>query len=70
MTDVPVNSAEIQYFDILNDMAKIEEGLNSKHRWLIQNRSHEQGSNAQSVDTPTPQTQQQEQPPVNDSVSA
>jgi hypothetical protein len=43
MPDVPVNNAELQYFDILNDMGNIETGLNSKHRWLIQNKSHEYG---------------------------
>ena len=31
------------YFDILSDMSKIED-LNSKHKWLIQNKSHEHGS--------------------------
>jgi hypothetical protein len=43
MPDVPVNNAELQYFDILNDMGNIETVLNSKHRWLIQNKSHEYG---------------------------
>jgi len=62
MPNVPVDNNELQYFDILTDMAKIEEGLNSKHRWLIQNKSHEYGSNASSVDTPAPQAQQQEEP--------
>ncbi|MCK5814242.1 MAG: hypothetical protein KAH03_08280 [Cocleimonas sp.] len=61
MPDVPVDRSELQYFDILNDMAKIEEGLNSKHRWLIQNKSHEYGSNASSVDAPAPAEQAQPQ---------
>ena len=62
MPDVSVDNSELQYFDILNDMPKIEEGLNSKHRWLIQNRSHEYGSNVQSVDTPATPTPQEPTP--------
>jgi len=51
MPDVPVNNSELQYFDILNDMGNIEEGLNSKHRWLIQNKSHEHGTPAPTATT-------------------
>ncbi len=68
MPDVPVTTNEVQYFDILTDMAKIEEGLNGKHRWLIQNKSHEYGS-ATSVDAPVANTQQ-ETPPPHDAVPA
>jgi len=58
MNRVPVDSGELQYFDILTDMAKIEEGLNSKHRWLILNRSHEYGTTASpAVGTPEAQVQ-------------
>ena len=59
MPDVPVNDNEIQYFDILTDMANIDIGLNGKHRWLIQNKSLEHGSNPVPVDNPQPQVQQQ-----------
>jgi hypothetical protein len=62
MPKVPVNSSELHYFDILNDMANIEDGLNSKHRWLIQNKSHEYGANASRVDAPAPQAQPKEEP--------
>jgi hypothetical protein len=33
-------------------MGNIEEGLNSKHRWLIENKSHEYGTPA-SAGTPS-----------------
>lgn len=69
MPDIPVDKSELQYFDILNDMPKIETGLNSKHRWLIQNKSHEYGSAA----SPAPEAQSggnTENPAPQDSVSA
>jgi hypothetical protein len=62
MANVTVSNSELHYFDILNDMANIEDGLNSKHRWLIQNKSHEYGANASSVGTPAPQAQPKEEP--------
>lgn len=62
MPNVPVDKSELQYFDILNDMATIEENLNSKHRWLIQNKSHEQGSQVSSIDTPATPAQPETAP--------
>ena len=65
----PVAKEHLFYFDIKTDMAKIAD-LNSKHTWLIQNKSHEHGGGAPST-TSTPNTsgqapQQQEQPPVHE----
>ncbi len=63
MPAVEVADNELQYFDILDDMNNIEDGLNQKHRWLILNRSHEYGSNPMSVDSPVQQPSTQEQSP-------
>ena len=59
----PVAKEHLFYFDIQTDMAKIED-LNSKHRWLIENKSHEYGTGATSTSDQAPQ--QQEQPPVHE----
>lgn len=43
-----VEKARFFYFDILGDMGKIE-SLNNKHRWLIENKSHEYGGSSSSA---------------------
>ena len=61
----PVAKEHLFYFDIKNDMAKIAD-LNSKHTWLIENKSHEHGKTSTSGQ-PAPQ---QEQPPIHEHAPA
>jgi hypothetical protein len=61
-----VEKERLFYFDILADMRKIE-SLNTKHKWLIENKSHEHGNPSPSS---VQQTAQKEQPPEHDAVPA
>ena len=59
----PVAKEHLFYFDIVTDMAKIED-LNSKHQWLIENKSHQYGNSSPSPVHQPAQATQQEHPPT------